>query len=62
MGSIPELGRFPQACGPQLLSLCSRAQEPQLLNPRATVAEALTLQSAYSATIAATAMGRSLTS
>ena len=27
---------------PQLLSLCSRAREPQLLSPRATTTEALT--------------------
>lgn len=25
----------PKACDPQLLSLCSKAQEPQLLSPRA---------------------------
>ena len=40
MGLIPGLGRshMPQsksACAAQLLSLCSRAQEPQLLSPRA---------------------------
>ena len=43
MGSIPDAGRshMPQnsyACVPQLLSLCSRAQEPKLLKstrPRA---------------------------
>ena len=29
-----------KACAPQLLSLCSRAREPQLLSPRATTAEA----------------------
>ena len=38
MGLIPGPGRshMPQskkACGPQLLNLCSRAQEPQLLKP-----------------------------
>ena len=37
-GSIPGLGRLhmprsSEACGPQLLSLCSRAREPQLLKP-----------------------------
>ena len=41
MGSIPDPGRshMPQssyADVPQLLSLCSGAQEPQPLNPRAT--------------------------
>ena len=39
MASIPGLGRSHlalsnQARGPQLLSLCSTAQEPRLLNPR----------------------------
>ena len=29
-------------CVPQLLSLCSRAREPQLLSPRATTTEART--------------------
>ena len=29
-----------KACVPQLLSLCSRAREPQLLSPRATTTEA----------------------
>ena len=46
-GSSPGPGRFhmPQskeACVPQLLSLHSRAHEPQLLSPRATTAEACT--------------------
>ena len=45
MGSVPDPGRshMPQSsCAdvPQLLSLCSGAQEPQPLNPRATAAEA----------------------
>ena len=44
-GSIPGLGRFhmPQSNSarvPQLLNLCSRALEPQLLSPRATTTEA----------------------
>ena len=44
-GSSPGLGRshIPwsnKACVPQLLSLCSRAREPQLLSPRATTTEA----------------------
>ena len=43
-GLIPDLGRsyMPwsnQACVPQLISLCSRAQEPQLLSPCATTSE-----------------------
>ena len=29
-------------CAPQLLSLCSRAREPQMLSPRATTTEACT--------------------
>ena len=46
-GSSPGPGRshMPQsnqACAPQLLSLCSRAREPQLLSPRATATEART--------------------
>ena len=32
--------RSSQACVPQLLSLHSRAHEPELLNPRATTTEA----------------------
>ena len=45
MGSSPGPGRshMPQsnkARVPQLLSLCSRAHEPQLLSPRATTTEA----------------------
>ena len=45
-GSIPGPGRshIPRsykACVPQLLSLCSRSGEPQLLSPHATVTEAL---------------------
>ena len=45
MDSSPRPGRshMPQnseACAPQLLSLCSRAREPQLLSPRATTTEA----------------------
>ena len=44
-GSSPGLGRFHmlwsnKACAPQLLSLRSRAHEPQLLSPRATTTEA----------------------
>ena len=44
-GSSPGLGgsHMPQsnkACVPQLLSLLSRAREPQLLSPRATTTEA----------------------
>ena len=44
-GSIPGPGRshMPwsnKACEPHLLSLCSRAHEPQLLSPRATATEA----------------------
>ena len=44
-GSIPGPGisHMPWrnwACAPQLLSLCSRAREPQLLSPRATTTEA----------------------
>jgi hypothetical protein len=39
-GSIPAQGRSNQARAPQLLSLCSRAQEPQLLSPHATTFEA----------------------
>ena len=34
------LARSNQACVSQLLSLCSRAQEPQLLSPHATVTDA----------------------
>ena len=46
-GSIPgqERSHMPQSnktCVPQLLSLCSRAREPQLLSPRATITEAHT--------------------
>ena len=45
MGSSPGPGRshMPwsnEARAPQLLSLCSRAREPQLLRPRATTTEA----------------------
>ena len=32
--------RSNKACVPQLLSLCSRSREPQLLSPRATATEA----------------------
>ena len=32
--------RSNSACAPQLLSLCSRVREPQLLSPRVTTAEA----------------------
>ena len=44
-GSIPDPGRShmaqsKKACRPQLLSLCSRAQELQLLSPRVTTTEA----------------------
>ena len=44
MGSIPGPGRSHmlqnrKVCVPQLLSLCSRAQEPQPLNPHATAPE-----------------------
>ena len=47
MGSSPGLGRSHMpwsnyACVPQLLSLCYRAREPQLLSPRATTTEART--------------------
>ena len=40
MGLIPDPGRFHmpswnEACGPKLLSPCSRAHEPCLLRPRA---------------------------
>jgi len=43
----PWVGKIPHAtgisaCAPQLLTLCSRAQEPQLLNLRATTPEART--------------------
>ena len=46
-GSNPVLGRshMPRsnyASAPQLLSLCSRARESQLLSPRATATEART--------------------
>ena len=46
MGLIPDLGRSHmlqsnQARAPQLLSLCSRAWESQLLSPRARTSEAL---------------------
>ena len=50
------LPRSNQACVPQLLSLCSRAQEPQLLSPRATVTEAQVPWGLCSATREATAM------
>ena len=36
----PHMPRSNKACVPQLLSLCSRAREPQLLSPRATTTEA----------------------
>ena len=47
LGSIPGLGRSHmlwnnKACGPQLLSLCSRAWEPQLLSSHVTTTEAHT--------------------
>ena len=32
--------RSNKSCAPQLLSLCSGAQKPQLLSPRATITEA----------------------
>ena len=46
-GSSPGLGRSHmlqsnKACAPQLLSLHSRAREPQLLSPRGTTTEACT--------------------
>ena len=59
MGLIPDLGRShmmqsKQAHVPQLLSLCSRAREPQLLRPwrpRARpTGEAATVASPYTAT------------
>ena len=45
MGSIPDLGRSHrpqsnQSHAPQLLSLYSRAQEPQPLSPHAAITEA----------------------
>jgi len=45
MDLIPDLGRSHMLLSnlahvPQLLSLCSRACEPQLLNPRAAATEA----------------------
>ena len=43
---------------PQLLSLCSRAWEPQLLSPCAATTEACALWSLYSATREATAVRR----
>ena len=47
MGSIPDLGRSHMLWGnkaqaPQLLGLCSRAWEPQLLSPHVTTTEAHT--------------------
>ncbi|CAI9163920.1 unnamed protein product [Rangifer tarandus platyrhynchus] len=36
----PRMPRNSSACGPQLLRLCSRAQEPQLVSPQATVPQA----------------------
>ena len=44
-GSIPTLGRSHllrrnKACAPQLLSLCSRACEPERLSPQVTTTEA----------------------
>ena len=49
MGSSPGPGRShmpwsDEARAPQLLSLCSRAREPQLPSPRATVTEARALR------------------
>ena len=49
MGSIPGPGRSHMlqsnwTCAPQLLSLRSRAREPQLLSPHATTVEARTLR------------------
>ena len=43
-GLIPDLGRSHvpqgnQACGPQLLNLCSIAREPQLLSPCTAITE-----------------------
>ena len=69
MGSIPDPGRshMPwsnQACVPQLLSLCSRAQEPQLLSPPAATSEACTPYSPGTAALEAlplTRRGKSLT-
>ena len=66
-GSIPDSGRScitqNQACVPQLLSLCSRVWEPQLLSPcpapmyrSPCTPEALTSQSQCSATRKATAI------
>ena len=50
VGSIPGLGRSwmlqsNEACVPQLLNVCSRAQEPQLLSPCAAATEACTPES-----------------
>ena len=57
MGSIPDLGRSLMPWtnwtrGPQLLSLCSRAQELQLLKPLSpcSTREATTMRSPYSTT------------
>ena len=49
MGLMPGLGRFHmpwsnEACEAQLLNLCPRAWEPQLLSPHATTTEASTLE------------------
>ena len=61
MGSIPGLGRSwmlqsNEACAPQLLNVCSRAQEPQLLSPCAAATEACTPQSLSPTARAATAV------
>ena len=52
MGSIPDPGRslMSWTTGPQLLSLCIRAWEPQLLSPRAAATKAHTPWSPCSAT------------
>ena len=39
-GFNPWSRKIPHAGGPQLLSMCSRAQEPKLLSPHATTNEA----------------------
>ena len=61
MGSIPDLGRSHMLRGdyahvPQLLSLCSRTWEPQLLRPHARTAEACRLKSLCFLTREATAL------
>ena len=61
MGLIPGLGRFhmsrsSEARVPQLLILCSRAQETQLLSPHTATPEAGKLQSLCPTTREATTM------